>query len=182
MSGTHPELHHLQDELSKRRNKRLMLAERKREYEIGTLERKRKEGDTNVWNHWEVGRTILAATMRCPVSLRYGAFLQPCSEWMANTLLHLYSMHATNCRQIWWLRQTGNGESLKERGERWNVLLEVRLFSMAISRGSCFWYRHDARLPSSPGLCYRKGVDACGPASYIFAAFFWVISLTNCLL
>lgn len=57
--GTHPELHHLQDELTKRRDKRLMLAERKREYEIGALERKRKEENVNVWDHWEVGIGIL---------------------------------------------------------------------------------------------------------------------------
>ncbi|KIM60512.1 hypothetical protein SCLCIDRAFT_944283 [Scleroderma citrinum Foug A] len=61
--GTHPELHHLQDELTKRRDKRLMLAERKREYEIGALERKRKEENVNVWDHWEHARDELQTDM-----------------------------------------------------------------------------------------------------------------------
>lgn len=61
--GTHPELHHLQEELTKRRDKRLMLAERKREYEIGALERKRKEEEVNVWDHWEHARDELQTDM-----------------------------------------------------------------------------------------------------------------------
>lgn len=52
--GIHPELHYLLDELTKRRDKRLTLAERKRAYEMEALERRRKDEESWVWDIWEV--------------------------------------------------------------------------------------------------------------------------------
>ncbi|KAG6333780.1 hypothetical protein ID866_5306 [Astraeus odoratus] len=59
----HPELHHLQEELTKRRDKRLMLAERKKAYEISALERKRKEEEANILGNWDYARNELQTEM-----------------------------------------------------------------------------------------------------------------------
>ncbi|KAI6026031.1 Sds3-like-domain-containing protein [Pisolithus marmoratus] len=56
---THPELHCIQEELTKRRDKRLLLAERKRRYEVQALEKKRKEEETSIWDNWEYAREQL---------------------------------------------------------------------------------------------------------------------------
>lgn len=61
--GTHPELHYIQEELTKRRDKRLTLAERKRRYEVHTLERKRKEEEASIWDNWEHTRDRLQTEM-----------------------------------------------------------------------------------------------------------------------
>ncbi|KAI9567780.1 Sds3-like-domain-containing protein [Boletus coccyginus] len=61
--GTHPELHHLQSELTKRRDKRLMLASKKRTYEIETLTRKRCAEDAWCWEGWDIARTELQTEM-----------------------------------------------------------------------------------------------------------------------
>lgn len=61
--GAHPELHYIQEELTKRRDKRLMLAERKRRYEVQALERKRKEEEAGIWENWEHTRDQLQTEM-----------------------------------------------------------------------------------------------------------------------
>ncbi|KAF8452556.1 Sds3-like-domain-containing protein [Boletus edulis BED1] len=62
-SGTHPELHHLQNELTKRRDKRLMLASKKRTYEIEALARKRREEEAWCWEGWDITCTELQIEM-----------------------------------------------------------------------------------------------------------------------
>ena len=57
-SGTHPELHYLQNELTKRRDKRLMLASKKRTYEIEAVTRKRREEEVWCWEAWDVSMDI----------------------------------------------------------------------------------------------------------------------------
>lgn len=54
ISGTHPELHYLQSELTKRRDKRLLLASKKRTYEMEALTKKRREEETWCWEGWDV--------------------------------------------------------------------------------------------------------------------------------
>ncbi|KAH0831212.1 Sds3-like-domain-containing protein [Lanmaoa asiatica] len=61
--GTHPELHHLQSELTKRRDKRLMLASKKRTYEIEAVTKKRREEETWCWEGWDIARTELQTDM-----------------------------------------------------------------------------------------------------------------------
>ncbi|KAG6380211.1 Sds3-like-domain-containing protein [Boletus reticuloceps] len=61
--GTHPELHHLQNELTKRRDKRLMLASKKRTYEIEALARKRREEEAWCWEGWDITCTELQIEM-----------------------------------------------------------------------------------------------------------------------
>jgi Sds3-like len=52
--GSHPELIHLQAELSKRRDKRLELALRKRTYEIASVTKKRCLDEDATWSWWKV--------------------------------------------------------------------------------------------------------------------------------
>jgi hypothetical protein len=59
ISGTHPELHYLQSELTKRRDKRLLLASRKRTYEIEALTKRRREEETWCWEGWDVSSKTL---------------------------------------------------------------------------------------------------------------------------
>ncbi|KAG9307984.1 Sds3-like-domain-containing protein [Chiua virens] len=61
--GTHPELHHVQNELAKRRDKRLMLASKKRTYEIDAVMKKRREEETWCWEGWDIARTELQTEM-----------------------------------------------------------------------------------------------------------------------
>jgi Sds3-like len=51
--GTHPELIHLLAELSKRRDKRLELASRKRAYEIANVTKKRVLEENATWSWWK---------------------------------------------------------------------------------------------------------------------------------
>ena len=52
--GTHPELLHLQHELTMRRDGRIELAERRRVYEVNNALKKRKAADDAVWTWWMV--------------------------------------------------------------------------------------------------------------------------------
>lgn len=53
-AGTHPELIHIQKELLKRRDRRLELAARKREYELANISRKRRTNEDSTWSWWKV--------------------------------------------------------------------------------------------------------------------------------
>ncbi|CDO72105.1 hypothetical protein BN946_scf184962.g48 [Trametes cinnabarina] len=52
--GTHPELLHLHAELSKRRDKCLELASRRRDYEVANVTKRRKLDEEGVWSWWKV--------------------------------------------------------------------------------------------------------------------------------
>jgi hypothetical protein len=52
--GTHPELLYLQNELERRKDKRLELAARKRTYEFSHVSRKRKLEEDATWSWWKV--------------------------------------------------------------------------------------------------------------------------------
>lgn len=54
LKGTHPELIHIQKELLKRRDKRLELASRKREYELANIAKKRRIHEDATWSWWKV--------------------------------------------------------------------------------------------------------------------------------
>uniref|UniRef100_A0A0W0F0Y7 Uncharacterized protein n=1 Tax=Moniliophthora roreri TaxID=221103 RepID=A0A0W0F0Y7_MONRR len=58
--GTHPELIYLQSELSRRKDKRLELAARKRTYEFSHVSRKRKLEEDATWSWWKACRLYLA--------------------------------------------------------------------------------------------------------------------------
>jgi uncharacterized membrane protein YciS (DUF1049 family) len=50
--AAHPEMQHLQKELTKRRDKRL---ERKRSYEVANASKQRRADEAGVWSWWKVG-------------------------------------------------------------------------------------------------------------------------------
>ncbi|KDR77151.1 hypothetical protein GALMADRAFT_225287 [Galerina marginata CBS 339.88] len=62
-SGTHPEMLHLQRELSQRRDKRLELASRKRSYEVANAVTRRKADESGVWSWWKFTRDELQTDM-----------------------------------------------------------------------------------------------------------------------
>lgn len=53
-AGNHPEMIHLHKELSKRRDKRLELASRKRSYEISNVAKRRRVDEDATWSWWKV--------------------------------------------------------------------------------------------------------------------------------
>ncbi|KXN89713.1 hypothetical protein AN958_05253 [Leucoagaricus sp. SymC.cos] len=61
--GTHPELIHIQKELLKRRDKRLELASRKREYELANIAKKRRVNEDITWSWWKLARDELQTDM-----------------------------------------------------------------------------------------------------------------------
>ncbi|KAJ8520513.1 hypothetical protein ONZ45_g2669 [Pleurotus djamor] len=63
MESTHPELIHLQTELSNRRDKRLELASRRQEYEITHVTKRRKLDEDATWSWWKVARDELQIDM-----------------------------------------------------------------------------------------------------------------------
>lgn len=50
---------HLHAELSKRRDKRLELASRRREYEVANITKRRKLDEDGVWSWWKVRDAFL---------------------------------------------------------------------------------------------------------------------------
>ncbi|KAH7883007.1 Sds3-like-domain-containing protein [Phlebopus sp. FC_14] len=61
--GTHPELQHLHAELTKRRDKRLTLAAKKRIHEVKAAERRRREEERREWEEWQIARNELQTEM-----------------------------------------------------------------------------------------------------------------------
>ncbi|KAL0071191.1 hypothetical protein AAF712_001756 [Marasmius tenuissimus] len=61
--GTHPELIYLQNELSRRKDKRLELAARKRAFEFSSISRKRKLDEDATWSWWKLERDELQTDM-----------------------------------------------------------------------------------------------------------------------
>ncbi|KAI0664069.1 hypothetical protein C8Q70DRAFT_1049589 [Cubamyces menziesii] len=61
--GTHPELLHLHAELSKRRDKRLELASRRRDYEVANVTKRRRLDEEGVWSWWKDARDELQTDM-----------------------------------------------------------------------------------------------------------------------
>jgi hypothetical protein len=53
-SAVHPEMQYLQKEMTKRRDKRLELASRKRSYEVINATKRRKADEDGVWSWWKV--------------------------------------------------------------------------------------------------------------------------------
>jgi len=53
-TGIHPELIHLDEELSKRRDKRLELASRRRTYEVNDATKRKRAAENAVWSWWKV--------------------------------------------------------------------------------------------------------------------------------
>ncbi|KAF9045519.1 hypothetical protein BJ165DRAFT_167867 [Panaeolus papilionaceus] len=67
--GAHPEMIHLQKELSKRKDKRLELASRKRSYEVAHATKRRKRDEEAIWSWWkftteELQTEMIAETSR----------------------------------------------------------------------------------------------------------------------
>ncbi len=52
--GSHPELLHLHAELSNRRDKRLELATRRRDYEVENVRKRRRLDEAGAWSTWMV--------------------------------------------------------------------------------------------------------------------------------
>jgi hypothetical protein len=52
--GTHPESSHLHSELSRRRDKRIELAARRRNYEVANILKRRRAEEDSVWSWWMV--------------------------------------------------------------------------------------------------------------------------------
>ncbi|KAI0701844.1 hypothetical protein BC835DRAFT_1411327 [Cytidiella melzeri] len=63
--GIHPEMLHLHTELSKRRDKRLELASRRRDYEVANATKRRKLDEDGVWSWWKLRRDELQTQMIC---------------------------------------------------------------------------------------------------------------------
>src|SRR5882757_8771327 len=57
-SAVHPEMQYLQKEMTKRRDKRLELATRKRSYEVTNATKRRKADEDGVWSWWKVVYTF----------------------------------------------------------------------------------------------------------------------------
>lgn len=57
--GSHPELLHIHKELSKRRDKRIELATRKRELEVTSANKRRRIDEDATWSWWKVSTLIL---------------------------------------------------------------------------------------------------------------------------
>jgi len=53
-SAVHPEMQYLQQEMIKRRDKRLELASRKRSYEVANATKRRRADEDGVWSWWKV--------------------------------------------------------------------------------------------------------------------------------
>ena len=53
-TGIHPELIHLDEELSKRRDKRIELASRRRTYEVNDATKRKRAAENAVWSWWKV--------------------------------------------------------------------------------------------------------------------------------
>nr|GAT60889.1 predicted protein [Mycena chlorophos] len=62
-AGTHPEMLHIQRELTARRDRRLELATRKRSLECVDAERKRTAAEHGVWSWWKLARDDLQTDM-----------------------------------------------------------------------------------------------------------------------
>ncbi|RPD61712.1 hypothetical protein L227DRAFT_58763 [Lentinus tigrinus ALCF2SS1-6] len=61
--GTHPELLHLHAELSNRRDKRVELATRRRDYEVENVRKRRRLDEAGAWSTWKNDRDELQTTM-----------------------------------------------------------------------------------------------------------------------
>ncbi|KAG5353615.1 hypothetical protein C0989_004724 [Termitomyces sp. Mn162] len=61
--GTHPELLHLQSELSTRRDKRIELATRKRLLEVANVNKRRRTDEDGIWSWWKFSRDDLQTEM-----------------------------------------------------------------------------------------------------------------------
>ena len=57
-AGIHPELIHLDEELSKRRDKRLELASRRRTYEVNDAVKRNRAAGNAVWSWWKVSQSL----------------------------------------------------------------------------------------------------------------------------
>ena len=57
-AGVHPELIHLDEELSKRRDKRLELASRRRTYEVNDAVKRKRAAGNAVWSWWKVSQSL----------------------------------------------------------------------------------------------------------------------------
>jgi Sds3-like len=66
--GTHPELIQLHAELSKRRDKRLELAARKRAYEASHVMKKRTLEEEATWSWWKVSSLSLIKELKLTMS------------------------------------------------------------------------------------------------------------------
>jgi hypothetical protein len=54
IAGTHPEMSHLQQELSERRDRRLQLAQKRKLYEVENVKQRRVMEEAAVWSDWKV--------------------------------------------------------------------------------------------------------------------------------
>ncbi|KAG9226917.1 hypothetical protein CCMSSC00406_0003410 [Pleurotus cornucopiae] len=63
MDGNHPELIHLHAELSSRRDKRIELATRKRQFEVTSVTKRRKLDEHATWSWWKFTRDALQTDM-----------------------------------------------------------------------------------------------------------------------
>ncbi|KAI0298330.1 Sds3-like-domain-containing protein [Multifurca ochricompacta] len=62
-NGSHPELLYLHSELSRRRDKRMELAARRRNYEVANILKRRHAEENAVWSWWMLARDELQTTM-----------------------------------------------------------------------------------------------------------------------
>lgn len=70
-TGIHPELIHLDEELSKRRDKRLELASRRRTYEINDAMKRKRAAENAVWSWWKVSPLLKRPYFRHSDVLQY---------------------------------------------------------------------------------------------------------------
>jgi hypothetical protein len=68
--GVHPEMQHLHEELSKRRDKRLELARLRRDYEVANVTKRRKLDENGVWSWWKVGILSYASILQTFFAVR----------------------------------------------------------------------------------------------------------------
>ncbi|KAF9530639.1 Sds3-like-domain-containing protein [Crepidotus variabilis] len=62
-SSVHPEMLHLQKEMTNRRDKRLQLASRKRSFEVANASKRRKADEDGVWSWWKLSVEDLQTDM-----------------------------------------------------------------------------------------------------------------------
>ena len=79
-SAVHPEMQYLQQEMIKRRDKRLELASRKRSYEIGNATKRRRADEDGVWSWWKVPLLTLSEDSKFSFCLVFSLQSMSCRQ------------------------------------------------------------------------------------------------------
>ena len=126
--GIHPELIHLDEELSKRRDKRLELASRRRTYEVNDATKRKRAAENAVWSWWKVLSRLNAQAF----------------------LFTSRSTSATNFRLKCSRRQTGSEGDWNESAELWNDRNPVRHSCCMLFSRSKLTFTPVRRIPHIP--------------------------------